>query len=232
MSVLFVVLLFFAWDTVPPQELSGEEILDRVEQTLTRVDDYTVTLDIVADIEGLSVPPMKVTMYFKQPDNVHFDSEGFALIPREGMAMSLAKLKENFSVGRVDRDTVHGKPAYRLTLEPKSERTRTRRLQVLVNPDRWTVERIVTSTVDGRSIEATFVYMDVEGYWLPSALDVHFAATRSDSIDVPPWEQRSRSGSRRRAPREGRLEIRYSGYRINTGLSDDLFDLQEKPQKR
>ena len=118
MSVLFVVLLFFAGDTVPPQELSGEEILDRVEQTLTRVDDYTVTLDIVADIEGLSVPPMKVTMYFKQPDNVHFDSEGFALIPREGMAMSLAKLKENFSVGRVDRDTVHGEPAYRLTLEP------------------------------------------------------------------------------------------------------------------
>jgi outer membrane lipoprotein-sorting protein len=227
MSVLCVIVLFFSGATVQPQELSGEEILDRVEQTLMRVDDYTATLDIVADIEGLSVPPMNVTMYFKQPDKVHFDSEGFALIPREGLAMSLTKLKENFSVGRTDRDTVHGEPAYRLTLEPKSERTRTRRLQVLVNPDRWTVERIVTSTVNGRSIEATFVYMDVEGYWLPSALDVHFAASRSDSTDIPSWEQQPRG----RGPREGKLEIRYSSYRINTGLRDELFDQQQEPEK-
>jgi hypothetical protein len=214
------------------QEPTGEQILENVEQALAGVEDYTATLDIIADIERISVPPMKVTMYFKQPDKVHFESDGFALIPREGLAMSAGTLRANFSVDRVDWDTVHAERAYRLTLLPRSERTRARRVQLLVHPEHWTAERIVTNTVDGRSIAATFRYTQVEDFWLPSHLDVTLTPAEHDSSQLPPWEAQDGTPSRRRSPLKGTLEIRYSNYKVNTGLSDELFHPREEAQDR
>ena len=71
-----------------PADPSGEQILKNVESARAAVKDYTVMLDIVADVERLKVPPMKAKMYFKYPDKVHFDSKGFALLPREGLALN------------------------------------------------------------------------------------------------------------------------------------------------
>jgi len=223
MIPVWVIALILATGVGMVQEPSGEKILENVERTMEGVKDYTATLDIVADIEGFSVPPMKVTMYFKQPDKVHFESEGFALIPREGLAMGPASLRANFRVDHVSWDTVHGARAYRLTLLPRSERTRARRVEVLVDPEHWTAERIVTKTVEGRSIAATFHYAQVEECWLPSHLNVTFASAEKDSSEIPPWEEQSRTTRRRRGPLKGTLEIRYSNYRVNTGLSDQLF---------
>jgi hypothetical protein len=221
---VWVIVLILTAGVGMAQELSGEKILENIERTMEGVKDYTATLDIVADIEGVSVPPMKVTMYFKQPDKVHFESEGFALIPREGLAMGPATLRANFRVDHVGWDTVHGARAYRLTLLPRSERTRARWVQVLVDPEHWTAERIVTKMVDGRSIAATFHYAQVEECWLPSHLDVTFASAEQDSNELPPWEEQPQTTSRRRAPLKGTLRIRYSDYKVNTGLSDQLFD--------
>lgn len=232
MRAIWMVALILAVGGSTAQELSGEKILENIERTLEGVQDYTARLDIIADIEGMSVPPMKVTMYFKQPDKVHFESDGFALIPREGLAMSLATLRANFAVDRVEWDTLHGTHAYRVTLLPRSERTRTRRVQLLVDPEHWTAERIVTNTVDGRSITATFQYVQVEESWLPSHLDVTFASAQEDSSSLPPWEQQPRTSPGRRVPLKGTLEIRYSGYRVNTGLSDELFDSQNRLRER
>jgi outer membrane lipoprotein-sorting protein len=227
-----VVALLLTGGVGVGQDLSGEPVLEHLLRGMEGVEDYTATLNIVADIEGMSVPPMMVTMYFKQPDKVHFESDGFALIPREGLAMNLGTLTANFSVDRVDWDTVHGARAYRLTLLPRSERTRTRRVQLLVDPEHWTAERIVTNTVDGRSIAATFRYVQVEDFWLPSHLDVTLASAEQDSSQLPPWEAQPGTSSRRRGPLKGTLEIRYSNYRVNTGLSDDLFHTREEPQDR
>jgi outer membrane lipoprotein-sorting protein len=192
-----VVALLLTGGVGVGQDLSGEQVLENLLRGMEGVEDYTATLNIVADIE-----------------------------------MNLGTLTANFSVDRVDWDTVHGARAYRLTLLPRSERTRTRRVQLLVDPEHWTAERIVTNTVDGRSIAATFRYVQVEDFWLPSHLDVTLASAEQDSSQLPPWEAQPGTSSRRRGPLKGTLEIRYSNYRVNTGLSDDLFHTREEPQDR
>ena len=85
-------------------EPSGEAILRNVQSRIAEVRDYTVHLDVVADIERLNVPEMHVTMYFKQPDKVHLDAEGFAMLPREGLALNVDKLLSRYFVEHVERD--------------------------------------------------------------------------------------------------------------------------------
>ncbi len=214
------------------QPLKGSEILARVEALYNDVNDYTVTLDIVADLERLNIPPMHVTMYFKKPNKLHFDAEGFAILPREGLGISAGQLSARYTVERVDEDTLNGAREFRLTLTPKDERAQIRKLLLYVNPVRWTPDKGVTSLPDGRTMSAAVQHEQVDGRWMPSLMTVTFTSPVRDTTEVPPWEQVAPAAPIRRAsPRNGTITVRYSDYRINTGLSDDIFSKETSPAR-
>jgi hypothetical protein len=206
---------------------AGETILRTIEARLAPVHDYTVTLDVVADIERLSVPPMHATMYFKQPDKVHIDAEGFAMLPREGLQPNVAKLLARYAVAGVGKDTLDGIAVLTVMLQAKSDRSFPRSLILYVNPERWTTERIVTSGGADRHVTISFSYVQVEGVWLPGGMTAAFALAPPDStgIDLPAGPLRPQQ-----APRNGTVTVRYSNYRLNTGLSDDLFAGEPPPR--
>jgi hypothetical protein len=205
---------------------SGELILKHVEEGLASLTDYTVTLEVTADIERLNVPPMKVRMFFKKPDRVHFDARGFALLPRDGLAFSVGRLTSKYNVVRVDREELDSVAMYRVTLLAKSERARPRSVLLYVHPGRWTPEKLVTPQTGDRLMSARFRYTKVDGFWLPEELVASFSFAAPDSGDPNLFEQFTPPRQQQK-PRSGSVTVRYSGYRVNTGLSDDLF--QERP---
>ena len=199
---------------------AGETILHNIEARLAPVHDYTVTLDVVADIERLNVPPMHATMYFKQPDKIHLDAEGFALLPREGLQPEIGKLLSRYNVAETGSDTLGGVPVRRVTLQAKSERGFPRMLSVYVDPRRWTTERIVTKGSADRVATITFSYIQVDGVWLPGEMTAAFSIAQADSLegDLPAAPMRPQQ-----MPRKGTVTVRFSEYRLNTGLNDEIF---------
>lgn len=227
-----VVALFLLGATTAagqPPIPSGELILKHVEEGLASLIDYTVTLDVTADIERLNVPPMKVRMFFKKPDRVHFDARGFALLPRDGLAFNVGRLTARYHVARVDRETLDSVAMYRVTLQAKSERARPRSVLLYVHPGRWTPEKLVTPQTGDRLMSARFHYTKVEGFWLPEEMVALFSFAAPDSADPNLFEQFTPPRQQQK-PRSGSVTVRYSGYQVNTGLSDDLF--QERPPGR
>lgn len=194
-----------------------------MEEAYRDLRDYTVTVDVTVDLERLKVPPMKATMYFRQPDRVRFASSGFALIPRESMGFTGARLRERFDVERVEERREEGGLRYELTLKPKEDRTRLRRLLLTVDPGPWTPERLAAPQPDGRTMEARFRHESVGGFRLPVALDVRFTAPDSGDADLPLPGQRQGP-----APRNGTISVRFSEYRINTGLEDSFFEESDR----
>ena len=203
-------------------EPSGEAILRNVQSRMAEVRDYTVHLDVVADIERLNVPEMHVTMYFKQPDKVHLDAEGFAMLPREGLALNVEKLLSRYFVEHVERDTVAGGSLYRLTLAARSERTAMRSMQLEIQPDRWTIERVSTGGPGDRTVNVTFRYAQVEGHWLPEQMTARFSVAPADTSGGEGVEGPAPFPPRQ-VPRNGTVTVHYSSYHINTGLSDEIF---------
>jgi hypothetical protein len=207
---------------VHPGDPSGEEILRKAESRLNKLRDYTVTLNLTADIERLNIPPMAVKMYFKQPDKVHFDSRGFALLPREGVALNIGRLLTRYTITRVGREAAGDLRLYRLTLTAKSDRIRIRSIVLYVHPGRWTVEKLVSSQPGDREMSATFRYAEIGGFWLPEELMVSFHLAPADTTEPGMMDQttpvRPQAG-----PRNGTVTVRYSEYKLNTGLSDEMF---------
>ncbi len=89
-------MLSMCFSTVVYGQLTGEEILKKVESQVAGVQDYTVSLGVTVDLERLNVPPMHVTMYYKKPDKVRFASDGFALLPKEGIGIGAGGLVSKY----------------------------------------------------------------------------------------------------------------------------------------
>ena len=205
-----------------PGDPSGEAILKKVEESRAGVQDFTVTLDIEAHLEQVSLPSMQVTLYFKHPDKMHFDGEGFAIIPKEAVTLSPTHLLKRFTVESVERDTLNGEKEFKLSLKPNDERVRLRSATLYVHTERWTMDRLASTLPDGRVLSAEFTHRNIQGAWLPAVLTVSFTAPRP-APPSPATEDEAPPSLRRPVLQGGFVIIRYSGYRINTGLDDALF---------
>jgi outer membrane lipoprotein-sorting protein len=219
---LIVVLSVLAGAEILPR-LTGEEVLQRVEEQLEGVHDYSVTLDVTVHLKGLTVQPMTVTMYFKQPDKVHFAADRFALLPREGLGMSIGQLRSRYTVESVEEDSLDGKQALCLMLKSQSDRTKLREIRALVDPQRWTIMRLESTLLDGRDMVVIFSYEAVDSVLLPSTMEVQFTSASPDTATHSFFFDEPTSQQGRRPPLTGSVFITYSHYRLNQGLSDELF---------
>ncbi len=228
-----VVLLLASEATAGTQggPVTADDVLKKVEEQYAGVKDFTVTLDVVAAMERMKVPPMHATMYYKAPDKMHFDAKGFAFLPREGMGMAFGKIGSRYRAADMKKESVEGVEKYKLLLTPKVEASRASTIFLYVDPLHWTAERVETNSFGGRSMVIAIRHELADGFWLPSNLTVTFASTGADTMEATPFDQGAPVPPRQ-SFRSGTITIRYSDYRVNTGLSDDLFKKEAEPPKR
>ncbi len=233
MRILFCSLLFLfsVWfvvtaDAQGARGLKAADVVTKVEQAYEGINDYTVTLDVVVNIERVSVQPMHAVMYFKKPDKVHFESKGLFLLPPEGLVYDPAAIRSRYSITEpAVKDTLHGKSVYRITLVPKGERRRATKLFAMVDPMRWTIEKVMSEPNDGRQVWGDFSYVRVDRWWLPAELTMRFSSAEGDTTRSEMPEQAPMA--RPQMPNTGSANVHYSDYRVNIGLSDDIFTRSE-----
>ena len=75
----------------------------------------------------------------------------------------------------------------------------------------------------GRTVEIAFTYETVDGkYTLPSTMTAYFEFSGGDNTIM---QRKQRHGL---LPSKGTVEVKYSDYSVNTGLSDEIFQKKEK----
>jgi outer membrane lipoprotein-sorting protein len=240
--VLVIALAGTAMLTAPAQQkraaASGEDVLERVAEGVAGVDDYTATIEADINMERVRIPTMHATMYYKKPDKFHFTSTNFAMLPREGLALTPELFRKRYVAADEGEDTLGGKTVRKLHLTAKERRTRPAELDLWIDPAHWTVVGIQTVPYMGRILRVDFEYALQKGkYWLPSKMTATFDVARRDTLDrggdqdydpsmQPPMQQQPRLPTR-----SGTITVRYLAYVINSGLSDDIFERKEETPK-
>lgn len=233
---ILIVLLFVgflsgnAFSQRNSKIVSADEILTKVVKEVDDVKDFSADIDAEINMERVQIPKMHAQMFFKQPDKVHFSSQSFLLVPREGIALNPSVLKEHYLPTSAMRDTIEGKKVFKLLLAAKDSKTRLRALSIWVDPFNWTVIKMETIPYEGRTLSMKFMYeLQQEKYWLPLKLVVSF---ESESDKMPKDSSSSMDNQfdspQRSLPRSGTVTIHYSNYKVNIGLSDELFVKKEK----
>jgi outer membrane lipoprotein-sorting protein len=222
-SILFAGLFLVA---VPLHSQDAEGILKKVKAQFDKVHDYSATLTATVNMERINIPPMQLKVYFKQPNKVHIESKNFAMLPREGFALNPTDLLTNFDATIEETTREEGSTVYRLRLVSKPVPNRpVRESRIWVDGNRWVITRLETSPMEGRTIEIRFEYATVQSeYILPSLMEASFDFSQGDD------DTAARRGGHVRMPSKGSVEVKYSEYVVNKGLSDEIFEKKEKKE--
>ena len=210
------------------QSKDPEAILNKVKAEFSKIEDYTVDVKVKVDVDFLKMPDREAKIYYKQPDKIHIQSEGFAMLPKEGLNFSpLSLLNSNFTSFYVREDTLNRIVTSVIKVIPLDGRSDVILSTLWVDIKRDLILKVESS----RKPEGTFTidmdYLKTEkGFWLPSSLVFTFSIDRSIlprkfNFDTDSDLKKAMEESTK--VQTGKVFIDYSNYKVNTGLSDEIF---------
>ena len=187
---------------------TANEILRRALDLSAGVQDYTAQVHVRTNFMGSPNEIPSFTVYFKRPDKVSIKSRSLVIVPRDAFTFGnlSRRIEEGAEISLVGTKTVNGVLQYTLKIKPKDPAEQGRVL-VTIDGTRWTMQR--TEVVEGQQTHLTLDWQHtlVSGrYWMPSVITCR-----------APTAHRTDGGKGAEAT------ITFSGYQVNTGLSDSLF---------
>jgi outer membrane lipoprotein-sorting protein len=208
---------------------TADDLLTKAIHVFSVVNDFTVTIDAEIQMERVQIPKMNAVMYFKKPDKIHFSSQGFLAVPREGIVMNPSFFRERYTVASMVLDTVHENNQFKIMLNAKENKSRLRDVAIWINPANWTVSKMETIPYEGRVLTVSFSYACIEEkYWLLSKMVAGFTSeSEKPAADSPSSPDQQFESMQRSIPRTGTVTVLYSNYKVNTGLTDELFEKKE-----
>ena len=225
---LVLVGIFFLLSTewIQAQE-NASRYLDSIEKKYSALKDYIVDVNVHFDIEALKAPDLQATLYYKAPDKMKVESKRIFFFPQEGgyFNPSLFKTKA-FDVKVIEHLIDDGRKAVRLKLTPMDMNAYDKGFVLTINTDQSLIREIKISPSEGREVKATLDYGRFGDFELPTHIDLQLDMPSGEPTGMKEFTQFGQKAKRI----TGKVEITYSNYRINVGLSDGIF--KEKGLKK
>lgn len=219
------LFFLFAWISCWSQ---AESLLQRVRQKLNMVNDYVAIASLKTDVSFIKSTMGKVTVYYKKPNKIKIKKEnGISLLPRIGMDLTLNEML-NSDVTVIDggEKILNGKTFRVLKLIPSDEKLTWVISSIWVEEKEALIHKAITTTKDKGTFDVQLDYgsyiqwglpskvlfsFDTKEYKLPAGITLEFGG------EEPMPQNKNKKGMK------GTVEILYSSYTINKGLSTEIF---------
>lgn len=223
-----------------------EQVRNNLRQQYNRIRDYQVDLTVSLRMPRLRMPRKRMTFTFKQPDMMHIEAKGFAMVPRRGVMLSPDSLFQDLQEGMVvEERQIDGRVCLVIRGVTPHEGEGMLVSELVVDTTRWVV-REINAYFDGEELfHVVSEYGELEaGIFLPRETRLRFQLNERflRGHRGPPMP----SGARRMVrdpdeagadiwnddtPKRGEATIVFSNYRVNRGIPDDYFGIEEKNGK-
>ncbi len=227
MGKIFLFIILFAINSFS-QNKNPDIILDKVKEKFSKIKDYEVDVRIKVDVDFLKVPVSNAKIYFKEPDKVHFESENFALLPKEGINFSpMALLKGNYTAIYEKEDTINGKKASVIKVIPLNDKGNIILTTLWIDQSRDYIMKVESTTKINGTFSLELNYdKSVDDYPLPSSMIFTF---NIDRTNIPRgmygnMEDEDKENEQKKKKTTGKVYIDYSNYKVNQGIPDSIFE--------
>ncbi len=224
LSILFLSIITFGFAQ------DSNELLQKVRNKLEVVNEYEAEAVMITDIPFLKVPKAKVKVYFKKPDKLKIKNEkGISFVPKGATSINLNNVVSGnkFTVIDAGTETINGIQAKVLKLLPEDENRNVILSTIYIDERNEVIIKARTTTRDNGTYELEMKYGKFILYGLPDVIIFTFN-TKDYKIPKGVTFDYDDPGARKMAEdksknKQGKVEIDYSSYRINKGVSDEMF---------
>jgi len=215
------MLVFTAFSQVDP-ELVLKDVIAKMDQ----YHDYSADVEIEVDVDFINIPVKHATMYFKQPDKITYKSKDFLMLPKKGLGFSIKNLlKDEYTAIFSGYDTINGHNHYMIKVIPLARKPKIILSNLWIGQERLLVTRMENFTRNEGSYILNFEYPDPT-LDLPGKMIIQFEV---EQFKVPmKFMGKDIEIDKEKLNEEGKHKgvviIRFSNYKVNVGVKDEVFD--------
>ena len=222
-----IYFLFFVPVMIFAQSKNPDVIVNNIRQAFSKVKDYSVNVDIKVDVSFLKVPEMKAKLFFKQPDKMHIESSGFALLPKDGLYTSPMSFLKNDYTAIFARDEVfNGINTSVVKIIPLNDKGDLILTTLWIDQSKNEIVKVESTT----KVNGTFTLILHYGnnkYPLPDSMQFSFNAEKLKMPQLP-TDQSDNGKKKNSGMVSGKVFISYSNYEVNKGIPDSVFEKKDK----
>ena len=233
---LLIALFFITIQMGFSQSKNPDEIISGVITNNNKVNDYQVDVNIKVDVEFIKVPETKAKIYFKQPDKVHLEAEGFAMLPKNGMEFSPSSLikKDYTAIYEQDVD-LNGYKTSIVKVIPLGDQGEVILSTYWIDQKKQVIRKVESTTKTNGTFTIDFTFDDKIKYPLPSKIIFSF---NMDKMNLPSTitgesnnDNTDKKNKNMGSTTKGQVIVNYSNYVVNKGVPDSIFEEKNKKDK-
>jgi outer membrane lipoprotein-sorting protein len=229
MQKCFLFLLVFQFALFAnAQDMNA--LVKRVKTKLDLVNDYEADGNMKTDVSFIKAPIGKVKVYFKKPNYFRLKKNGgISLLPKGGVSVNMSSLiaTNDFVAIAAGESMVNGTNTKVVKLLPSNDNSDIVLTTLYIDEANLLVKKAITTTKENGTYEMEMRYGAFAQYGLPEKVIFSF---NTKDYKLPKGvtlefddNEKPISDAQKMKNRKGRVEITYSNYSINKGVSDSMF---------
>jgi outer membrane lipoprotein-sorting protein len=185
---------------------------------------------IKVNMDFIKVPDMKATIYFKQPNKLKLDSKEFAMLPKQAFNFSpTALLDKKYNALFIGKDKIDGRNVNIIKVIPNSDSAEVILSTLWIDAEKNIVNKIESTGRRGSATQIELRYDNNFEYPLPNKITFAFEIPKPQYMQDPRNKKiETEKQIEQKPPEKGTVQITYSNYKVNQGLSDSIFEDKKK----
>jgi len=238
MRIFILILINFMFTSSNESTKYIDRIINNTQKKFELVNDFEVKIKIDLNIPAFRMPQKKYKAFFKQPNKFKIKTKGFGVLPKTGLFTppqeNFNKLKDKIILNSpiANNVIISGELiADSLKLEFPNEYSRLTfkpQVEVLVDTLQWMIKNVTTKIDTLKLIEIQNEYNKFnDGIYLPSSTEVVYYVKDAKLANWLNKDINSMIGNQTEIKSDmikGIININYSDYKINIGISSEIFD--------
>ncbi len=226
--ILFIFVSQMAWN----QAKNPDALFNLLKRKYAGVKDYTVDANIKVDVWFLKMPEKNVKIFYKFPDKVHIEAEGFAMLPKNASGFDPSVfISEKFTAVYIRSEELGNSTVDLIKTIPMDTEGDVILRTFWIDPQKLEIRKLEVNTKSGGTFQVDLNYNNLP-HDLPQKL---YVVSDMKGMDMPKTltgevpdnskkDKTAKSG-------KGNVTITYSNYKVNTGLSDKIFEEKKAGKK-
>lgn len=225
-SIYILGVLLFLQLTLAAQ---NSPVVEKVRQKLALVNDYVAEGVMKTDVSFIKASLGKVKVFYKKPNLIKVKKDGgISLLPKGGVSITMNSLlnTDQYIAIASGKQLYKGKTLEVYKLVPTDDRLEWVISTLWIDPVESLVYKTFTTTKENGSFEITMEYGDYAAFGLPSKIIFGFNTKDyklPNGITLEFGDETPVSKEQAKKNKKGTIEITYSKYTINKGLSNASF---------
>jgi outer membrane lipoprotein-sorting protein len=211
-------------------QVTSTQLISQVKAKLDRVNDYEADGKMKTNVVFIKAPIATVKVYFKKPNKLRINNEsGISFIPKGSVNMNLSHMFIDPSgYDMIDLGKEKGTSFRIIKLLPKNENSEIVLSTLYIDETKSLIRKAKTTTRESGTYELELSYGKYEEYGLADKVIFSFNTReyklpKGITFDYDDGTKKEQP-SEELKNKKGRVEITYSSYKINKGISDSIFN--------